>query len=333
MDIETRGGAVLLGPHCVLYYTNQRGILAVLNLITGEVVDTVNLLTEMALTTWFDSSLGTCQDGEHFVVTNPRYHGNYESNAYLYKLGAPGRSVKPFDNARVRRPLVYHDTVHFVDAMDHGFQLTQDGLYHFHVANRTLRLSLDGELVAELSPGMEAVGCTAACLPWIACAMNGSPSRVFWWHTEKRKVYRAVADVGNPLSMVVASNGYVVVWGHRGHYLLHPARAEKRLVTAGRRLPSLGLCAVFEDIVTLPWAKLRQVLLGHSQQQGCWLSVLPRELLALVLGCISTIRFTSLSVVYISLSCTSDTRTYRPQLLCVDCETGELSVDTTRPHK
>ena len=85
--------------------------------------------------------------------------------------------------------------------------------------------------------------------------------------------------------------------------------------------------AAFNETVRMPWEMVKQVLLGH-RQESCELSKLPGEVLRLVMENMSTIRFTSMSVPYVSLSYERDNRTYRTQHLCVDPDSGSLWVET-----
>ncbi len=331
VDVWTRGGAVLLGPRRMVYY-DMEGKVTVYDFVAGFVVEQVDRPPPAILSC--ETSLAGSPEGIHYVVASFRYvHAPSESCAYVYRVGQRRRmtDVQIFDNTSLKRPLAHGGKVCFVDATDMGYVLTHQGLYHFCVESGKLNLRLDAHLVAEVSKGLEAVGYTAACEPWVVCVMSGSPNRLFWWNERTRKTHSVVVDVGPPRCMVVAPDGHVVVWGARGHFIVHPRQPAIRLVSEGRRLPMLGMCAAYEGTRGLPWRLVRAVLAGH-QQHDCVLSLLPTDVLRIVLRCITIIHFTSLSVPFVSLSVDSDRRAYRPQRLCVDCGTGRLWVDTARPQ-
>jgi len=326
-DIDTRGGAVLMDPRRVVYY-DMDGKVTVYDFVAGYVVEQVDRPPPAmhAYTLSPDTSLAASKNT--YVVASLRYvHVPSESLAYVYRVGQRRRmtDVQIFDNTSRKRPLACGGKVSFVDAADLGYVLTERGLYHFCVEGGKLNLRLDTQLVTEVSKGWEMVGYTAACGPWVACVMSGSPNRVFWWNDTTRRTHVSVAEVGPPSCMLVASDGCVVVWGARGHFIVHPHRPSARLVSTGARIPMLGTCAAYEGTFGLPWRMVRPVLAGH-RQPDCLLSRLPTDVLRLVLRCITFIHFTSLAVPYVSVSMDSDRRVYRPQRLCVDCETARLWV-------
>lgn len=331
-DVDTAGAATLLGPTRIVYY-NTQGTVTVQDIQTGETLETVPRPPPAILS--LEASMAGSTDGEHYVVGSfpltPHMAGN--AFAYLYKLGSPRRitDIEFFDNTHAKRPLVCGSRAAFVSLRDEGYAFTPHGLYHFHVEDANLRLSLDGKNVAHISAGRETVGHSAASGAWVACVMSGSPNRVFWWNSDTRQVHTRTVDVGAVTCMFLTPAGHAVVWGSRGHYVAHPLRPPVRMVSSGRRLPALGVCAAYRDTVRLPWAMLKQVLLG-TRQPGCVLACLPPEVVAMVLGNVQTIRFTSLSVPYISLSYEHDTRRYRAQQLCVDPDSGRLWVEP-QPEK
>ena len=331
-DVDTAGGAALLGPTRIVYY-NTRGSVSVQDIITGETLETVARPVPVILSP--ESSIAASADGQHYVVGSFPLTQQMAAFAfaYLYQLGTPHRitDIKFFDNTDAKRPLICGNAVAFVDLRDEGYALTPRGLYHFHVQDGGLRLSLDAKHAVDVARGLETVGRTAAHGPWVVCVMSGSPNRLFWWNHDTRQLHTAVVAVGAVSCMLVTPDGYVLVWGSKGHYVAHPHRPPVRMVSTGRRLPALGCGAAYRDTVQTPWAKLRLVLLGNRQPR-CVLSWLPMDVLRMVLGHMCTIRFTSLSVPYISLSRTDDTRRYRAQQLCVDPDSGALWVDT-QPDK
>lgn len=327
-DINTAGAAALLGPDRIVFYDTQ-GTVTVQDLITGETLETVQRPPPAILSV--ESALAGSPDGKHYAVgafpVTPQL-AEY-GFAYVYTVGKVRSitDIKFFDNTDPQRPIVYADRVEFVPLRDDGYVLSQHGLCWFGVNDSKLQLRIDGTWVADVSPGMEKVGRAAASGMWLACVMSGSPNRVFWWNYDTRNVHSCVVGVGAVTHMVLSPEGYAVVWGSRGHYVAHPHKKPVRIKSAGRRLPALGVSAVFNETTHMPWPMLKQVLLGH-RQESCELSKLPRDMLRLILENMSTIRFTSMSVPYVSISYERDSRMYRAQHLCVYPDSGSLWVET-----